>query len=174
MLESFFNKVAGVQATPTQAFSCGYYKIFKSNLFIGHLWGLLLYFGQSKYQILKSLENLRTLDDLNFTNFLSDRVMGDTSYRCSSFYSFRKFSFPNWLLQNSCFCLLPPHQNATVSAAFIKLFQTTSSRESYWKISLLLMPICFNISFCLLSADRRPWKVCSTKGALHCSFRRAV
>ena len=100
------------------------------------------------------MENLPTMDDFNFNNFLSNRLMGGAGYCCSSYCCFCKFAFGNLISQNCCFCLFPPLWKTPVTAAFAKLFQTTSSRKSYWQISLVLMPICFNITVCWLSADR--------------------
>ena len=42
MLESLFNKVAGLKETPTQVYSCEYYEIFKNSFFTEHVWWLLL------------------------------------------------------------------------------------------------------------------------------------
>ena len=90
---------------------------------------------------------VRTMDDFNFTNFLSDKVMGDASCCCASYCCFHKFAFENSLSQNCYFCLMPPLRNAPATATFAKLFLATSSRKSYCQISLLLVSICFNVSF---------------------------
>ena len=113
---------------------------------------------------------VRTIDDFNFTNFLSDRVMGDASCCCASYCCFHKFAFENLLSQNCCFSLLPPLRNAPATVTFAKLFQATSSRKSYCQISLLLMSICFSVSFYTISAEKRLWNVCSTKGEVIASF----
>ena len=78
-------------------------------------------------------------------------------------------AFSNLLLK-IYFCLLPPLRNAPASITFSKLFQATSSRKSYCKISLLLMSICFNVSFYTISAEKRLWNVCYTKRAVIASF----
>ena len=71
-------------------FFCKYCTTFQ-NIFIEHLLGLLLYFGQLNFN--HSLENLRTMDDINFTNFHSDRVIGGNSYCCASYWCFLEFIF---------------------------------------------------------------------------------
>ena len=106
-------------------------------------------FRSSRSQIISKIGVLRTMDDFNFTNFLSDRVMGDASCCCASYCCFHKFAFENSLSQNCYFCLLPPLRNAPATATFAKLFLATSSRKSYCQISLLLVSIsiCFSVSF---------------------------
>ena len=47
MLESLFNKVAGLRA-PTKMFSCEYYKIFKDSFFMEHLSAAFDYSNPSK------------------------------------------------------------------------------------------------------------------------------
>ena len=64
------------------------------------------------------LENLPSMDELNFTNFVSERVMGGTSYCCSSYCYFRKIADFGYcclsrrcqllLLSQSCFKQLLP------------------------------------------------------------------
>ena len=85
--ESLFNKVAGLQPcncilkkSQTQVFSCEYCEIFKNSFFYRRpqvtasvLWTITIL----NYN--HALENLRTMNDFNFTNFFSDRVMGCSS-----------------------------------------------------------------------------------------------
>ena len=44
------------------------------------------------------LENLPSMDELNFTNFVSERVIGGTSYCCCSYCYFCKFTFAKLLI----------------------------------------------------------------------------
>ena len=62
MLESFLNNVSGLQARKFinkriqhRRFPVNIAKFLKTSFLKEHLWGLLLYFGQFKYQILTSL-----------------------------------------------------------------------------------------------------------------------
>ena len=127
--------------------SCEYYKIFKNNFYYRTPLGTASVLRTIRIlNFNRFLENMRTMDDLNFANFLSDRVMGGASYCCASYCCFHKFAFGNLLSQNRCFCLQPPLRKVPLIASFAKLFQTTSSRMSYRQILLVLMPICFNIS----------------------------
>ena len=139
MLESFLNNVSGLQACKFinkrlqhRRFPVNIAKFLKTTFLKEHLWGLLLYFGQFKYQILtQSLEKLRTMGDFNFTNFFKQRVIGGKRFCCASYYCFPQFAFGNLFSENCCFCLMLPLRKAPVTAAFAKLFQTTNSRKSY-------------------------------------------
>ena len=78
VFDSFFNNVPGLQLyqheTPTQVFCCEYCKIFKNNFF--YRTPLVFASVLSTITMLNfnhALENLHTMDDFNFTNFLSDR-----------------------------------------------------------------------------------------------------
>ena len=147
-------------------FSCEHCKSFKNNFFSRRPLGTAsVLWGIKRLNFNRSLENLHTMDYFSFTNFLSDRVMGDVSYCCASYCCFRKFAFGN---------LLAASPEGASYYCFRKAVSNTSSTKYYWQISLVLASISFKISFFSLSADRRLWKECSTKGADHFSFRRAV
>ena len=121
---SLFNNVPGLQACnfinkklQHRCFPVNIAKLFKSNFF----YRTLLVIASVLWTITmlsfnRALSNLRTMDDFNFTNFLSDRDMD----------ALRK---------------------VPVIVSFAKLFQTTTSRKCYWYLSLVIMPICFSISF---------------------------
>ena len=97
MLESFFNSVAGFRPATllikncNTGFSCEYYEIFKNNFFYRTplVTASVLLFFSSMLNFGRALENLRTMDDFNFTNFLSDREMG-CSTEGASYCCFRK------------------------------------------------------------------------------------
>ena len=147
-------------------FSCEHCTSFKNNFFSRRPLGTASVLrGIKRLNFNRSLENLHTMDDFSFTNFLSDRVMGDVSYCCASYCCFRKFAFGN---------LLAASPEGASYYCFRKAVSNTSSTKYYWQISLVLASISFKISFFSLSADRRLWKECSTKGAGHCFFRRTV
>ena len=66
--------------------SCEYYKIFKNNFYYRTPLGTASVLRTIRIlNFNRFLENMRTMDDLNFANFLSDRVMGGASYCCASY-----------------------------------------------------------------------------------------
>ena len=96
MLASLIDDVAGLQpcnfikGTSTQVFSCEYCEIFKNSFFhrthqvtASALWAITIL----NYN--HALENLRTINDFNLTNFFGDRVMG-CSTEGASYNCFRK------------------------------------------------------------------------------------
>ena len=97
MLASIFNNVPGLQPnnfikkkTIAQVFSCEYCEIFKDSFF--YRTPLMTALALWTITILNSnraLENLRTMDDFNFTNFFSNRVMA-CSPKAASYCYFLK------------------------------------------------------------------------------------
>ena len=139
MLESFLNNVADLQACnfinkrlQHRCFPINNVKFLKATFYIRTPLEIVSVFWTIKIlNFNRSLENLPTMDDFNFNNFLSNRLMGGAGYCCSSYYCFCKFTFGNLISENGCFCLFPPLWKTPVTAAFAKLFQKTSSRKSY-------------------------------------------
>ena len=81
---------------PAQVFSCKYSEIFKNSFFYRRpqgsafvLWTITIL----NYN--HALENFRTMNDFNFTNFFSDRVMG-CSTEGTSYYCFHKAGSDNF------------------------------------------------------------------------------
>ena len=75
MLESFFNKVAGLtgcrfikKETPTPVFFCEYHKMFKKTFFVQRLWWLLLKMGEEFLRISKGSLTWNDLHDLTNLN----------------------------------------------------------------------------------------------------------
>ena len=81
--------------SPTHVLSCEYCKMFKNSFFwtpqvtASVLWTIIIL----NYN--HALENLRTMNDFNFTNFFSDRVMG-CSTEGASYYCFRRAILKNF------------------------------------------------------------------------------
>ena len=114
------------------------------------------------------LENLPSMDELNFTNFVSERVIGGTSYCCCSYCYFCKFTFTKLLILVIA---------ASPEGASYCCFRKAASNNFFHKVLLTnFISTYVNLlqHFCPVSTDRRLWKVCSTKGASHCSFCIAV
>ena len=100
-----------LKKSPTQVFSCEYCEIFKNSFFYRRpqvtasvLWTITIL----NYN--HALENLRTMNDFNFTNFVSDRVMG-CSTEGASYYCFRKAGSDNFfqkvlLINSTSFSIL--------------------------------------------------------------------
>ena len=78
-------------------FYCEYYVIFKNNFFYRTplVTAFVLLFFCSVLDFNRALENLRTMDDFNFTYFLSDREMG-CSTEGANYCCFRKAVSNNW------------------------------------------------------------------------------
>ena len=79
-----------LKTPPAQVFSCEYCEIFKNSFFYRRpqvtasvLWTITIL----NYN--HALENLGTMNDFDFTNFFSDRVM-ECSTEGTSYYCFRK------------------------------------------------------------------------------------
>ena len=153
---------------PAQVFSCECCETFKNSFFYRKpqvtpsvLWTITIL----NYN--HTFENLRTMDDFNFTNFFSDRVMG-CSTEGASYYCFRKAGSDNFfqkvLLINSTsfqhfnfahFQLIEDYGNCTlrkhpIIAALVDGFKIATLRKSSWQISLVLTPNCLSISFLLV------------------------
>ena len=161
MLAPLFNNIGGLQPcsfflkkTPTQIFSCEYCEIFKGSFFYRTplvttlaLWTITILNPCS------ALENLRSMNDFNFTNFFSNRVMAcsakGASYCCfrkaASNNVFQKFLLINFIsfsisflptfCQGSCFLPTEDYgkyalRKEPVIAPFIVRFKTATSRKS--------------------------------------------
>ena len=172
MLASLFNNVAGLQPynfikrkTPTQVFPCKYCEMFKDSFFY---WTPLVtgpvLLTITIWNSNRALENLRTMNDFNFTHFFSERVVA-WSTKGASFCCFRKavsnnvfqkilLNFINFSIsfllafcQRGCFLLIEDYgKNALrkelVIAPFVEKFKTATSRKSSWWISLVFPVIC--------------------------------
>ena len=144
-----------------------YRKTFKNSFFIEHLFWLLLYFGQLQFQILAALEDLGTMDDFNFTNFLSDRVMGCTT-KGDSYWYFRKAVSSNFFLKVLLINFISNYANLFQHFIFAHFIEGKKT------LKRVLKQIAETFHFCSLSGDTRSWKVCSAKGDGHFYCHRAV
>ena len=159
MLQSFlialqvFRSTTLLKKTLTQVFSCEYCEIFKDSFFYRTplvtppvLWTItMLNFN-------RALENLGTMNNFNFTNIFSDRVMAcptkGASYCCFckavsnnfqqvlliNFISF-SVSFLLAFCQGGCFLLIEDYGKCTlrkepVIAPFVQWFKTATLRKS--------------------------------------------
>ena len=163
MLAPLFNNIRGLQPcnfikkkTPTQVFWCEYCKIFKDRFFDRTpvvtaliLWTITILNPS------RALENLRSMNDFNFTNFFSNRVIAcsakGASYCCFrkavSKNLFQKFLLINFISFSISFllafcqggCFLPIELwkvcSKPVIAPFTVRLKTATSRKSSWWIS---------------------------------------
>ena len=172
MLASLFNNVADLhpynsikRKTLTQVFPCKYCEMFKDSFFY---WTPLLtgpvLLTITIWNSNRALENLRKMNDFNFTNVFSKRVMTcfakGASYCCFrkavSNNAFQKIllnfisfiiSFLLAFCQGGCFLLIEDYgKNALrkelVIAPFVVRFKTATLRKSSWWISLAFTVIC--------------------------------
>ena len=161
MLAFLFNNDAGFQPynfvlkkTPTQVFSCEYCEIFKDSFFYrtavvtaSVLWTITVLNSN------RALDNLGTINDFNFTNFFSNKVMAcsakGTSYCCFRkavsnkvfqkvlLINFIRFSilFLLALCQGGCFLIIEDYgkyalRKEPAIAPFAVRLKTATSRKS--------------------------------------------